>query len=165
MEAAAAVAIVRLAHAHEVPVWIIGGWGVDALIGTQTRVHDDLDLIVDTCGFDRFIDLLMVGGFEIEINWMPVRLRLTRVDGACVDLRPASFGARGCGVHEGFDGVRYLLPRRELVSGRIEGHEVPCVSAGLQLGFHLGYEPTDQDRADMAALADSTGVDLCAPYA
>ncbi len=25
-------------------VWVEGGWGVDALLGEQTRPHDDLDL-------------------------------------------------------------------------------------------------------------------------
>jgi len=29
-----------------VAVWLDGGWGVDALIGEQTREHKDLDLIV-----------------------------------------------------------------------------------------------------------------------
>jgi hypothetical protein len=27
-----------------VPVWLDGGWGVDALVGRQTRPHRDLDL-------------------------------------------------------------------------------------------------------------------------
>ena len=28
-------------------VWVAGGWGVDALVGRQTRPHRDLDLAVD----------------------------------------------------------------------------------------------------------------------
>ena len=28
-------------------VWIAGGWGVDALVGRQTRIHSDLELAVD----------------------------------------------------------------------------------------------------------------------
>jgi lincosamide nucleotidyltransferase A/C/D/E len=28
-------------------VWVAGGWGVDALIGRQTRLHRDLDLSLD----------------------------------------------------------------------------------------------------------------------
>ena len=27
-------------------VWIAGGWGVDALLGNQTRVHQDLDIVL-----------------------------------------------------------------------------------------------------------------------
>ena len=28
-------------------VWVVGGWGVDALVGRQTRLHRDLDLALD----------------------------------------------------------------------------------------------------------------------
>jgi len=28
-------------------VWVAGGWGVDALVGRQTRLHRDLDLALD----------------------------------------------------------------------------------------------------------------------
>lgn len=27
--------------------WVAGGWGVDALVGGQTRPHRDLDLAID----------------------------------------------------------------------------------------------------------------------
>ena len=27
-------------------VWMTGGWGIDALLGEQTRPHKDLDLII-----------------------------------------------------------------------------------------------------------------------
>jgi lincosamide nucleotidyltransferase A/C/D/E len=29
-----------------ITVWIDGGWGVDALLGKQTRLHKDLDIAV-----------------------------------------------------------------------------------------------------------------------
>jgi len=33
--------------------WLAGGWGVDALVGTQLRYHGDLDLVVDDLAADR----------------------------------------------------------------------------------------------------------------
>ena len=30
----------------DVSVWLDGGWGVDALVGTQTREHSDVDLVI-----------------------------------------------------------------------------------------------------------------------
>jgi len=164
MDAHSTVALVRLADTLDVRVWVAGGWGIDALIGEQTRSHDDLDLAVDTVRFEDFVDALMQGGFEIDVNWMPVRLQMRRGDGAVVDLRPVSFGSGRCGVHESLDGVQYLYPRRDLTFGTIAGHRVPCLSAMLQLGFHLGYAPSEQDRSDMAALAAATGVELREPY-
>jgi lincosamide nucleotidyltransferase A/C/D/E len=29
-----------------IKIWIDGGWGVDALLGKQTRTHADLDIVV-----------------------------------------------------------------------------------------------------------------------
>lgn len=28
-----------------IPVWLDGGWAIDALLGRQRRAHDDLDLV------------------------------------------------------------------------------------------------------------------------
>jgi lincosamide nucleotidyltransferase A/C/D/E len=38
--------IVTWLEQAEIPVWLDGGWGVDALVGQQTRSHSDLDLVV-----------------------------------------------------------------------------------------------------------------------
>jgi aminoglycoside-2''-adenylyltransferase len=37
-----------LARLQAARVWIGGGWGIDALVGGQTRPHDDLHLAIDT---------------------------------------------------------------------------------------------------------------------
>jgi lincosamide nucleotidyltransferase A/C/D/E len=39
-------------------VWIEGGWGVDALLGEQTRPHDDLDFGVRHEDVDRICEVL-----------------------------------------------------------------------------------------------------------
>jgi len=26
---------------HGIPIWLTGGWGIDALLGEQTRPHDE----------------------------------------------------------------------------------------------------------------------------
>lgn len=38
--------IVTWLEQAEIPVWLDGGWGVDTLVGQQTRSHSDLDLVV-----------------------------------------------------------------------------------------------------------------------
>ena len=30
-----------------IAIWADGGWGVDALLGQQTRTHSDLDIVVE----------------------------------------------------------------------------------------------------------------------
>jgi hypothetical protein len=46
MNASNVLGIIRLLERNAVSVWLDGGWGVDALVGTHTRPHKDVDLIV-----------------------------------------------------------------------------------------------------------------------
>lgn len=39
--------IIRLATDAEIKVFLDGGWGVDALIGYETRRHNDIDIFVE----------------------------------------------------------------------------------------------------------------------
>lgn len=44
MSAEDAIELYNLFRSHGITVWIDGGWGVDALLGRQTRHHEDLDI-------------------------------------------------------------------------------------------------------------------------
>jgi lincosamide nucleotidyltransferase A/C/D/E len=46
MPAAKVIDLVQLLNQNRIEVIIDGGWGVDALLGEQTRPHEDLDLAV-----------------------------------------------------------------------------------------------------------------------
>ena len=50
--------IIGLAMDAEIDVWLDGGWGIDALMGHQTRPHDDIDLFVQRKDSRRFVELL-----------------------------------------------------------------------------------------------------------
>ena len=41
------IAFVQLLKRHDINLYIDGGWGVDALLGEQTRPHADLDIAVE----------------------------------------------------------------------------------------------------------------------
>ena len=56
--------IISLAMEAGIDVWLDGGWGVDALMGRQTRQHDDIDLFVQREDEESFIQLIKVQGFE-----------------------------------------------------------------------------------------------------
>ncbi|MGH2481626.1 MAG: nucleotidyltransferase domain-containing protein [Ktedonobacteraceae bacterium] len=47
MSADIVVHLLQLFKQHGISVVIDGGWGVDALLGTQTRVHADLDIALE----------------------------------------------------------------------------------------------------------------------
>ena len=56
-----------------IPVWLDGGWGIDALLGRETRPHHDLDLIVRVSDVLKVLDVLQPAGFVFIANRMKRR--------------------------------------------------------------------------------------------
>ena len=48
---------------NDITIWIDGGWSVDALIGKQTREHDDLDIAVHHIDNAKLRKLLETNGY------------------------------------------------------------------------------------------------------
>lgn len=147
-------------------VWLDGGWGVDALLGRQSRPHDDVDVVVELSAVAEVWAALVPLGFEMTDDLRPTRAVLRTADGRQVDLHPITFDAGGTGWQVGAspDGSDCAYPGGGFASGRIMGRSVPCLAASLQVAHHLGYEPTDRDRADMASLTRRYGLVLPHPY-
>ena len=161
----AVVALLSSLRRAGVEAWVAGGWGVDALLGTATREHADVDIAISQEDEAAALEMLLADGFAIEVDWRPVRVEVAHPDGRRVDVHPLLFGDDGTGIQRGFGDVTFTYPPEDFVSGAIAGTEVPCISAALQLQFHLGYEPGDKDRADMGALASAGLIELVSPYA
>jgi len=51
--------------------WLDGGWGVDVLLGAQSRAHSDLDVVLARSDVPRVLDLLAAGGFVVIRDWLP----------------------------------------------------------------------------------------------
>ena len=49
-----------------IDAWLDGGWAVDALLGEQTRAHEDLDLIVRVSDVPAMREALAGDGFELD---------------------------------------------------------------------------------------------------
>lgn len=147
-----------------IPAGLTGGWGIDALLGHQTRPHRDVDLGIAASQVDRAIEALTAIGYSLVVDERPARIELAGRRGR-VDLHPIDWDRDGAGTQVGFDGRTFSYPPGSLAAvGTIDGHAVRCGTPELQIAFHVGYEPTDTDRQDMAALADSFGVSLPEPY-
>ncbi|WP_327001976.1 hypothetical protein OHA72_43680 [Dactylosporangium sp. NBC_01737] len=136
------------------PCWISGGWGVDALVGRQTRPHRDLDLAVDASREADAMRALAALGYTVETDWRPVRVEVVEPGEGRVDVHPVAFDGTGDGRQAGLGGAWFDYPGADLVTGTIAGRPVPCISAGLQLTFHTGYEPRDVDVMDLRLLRD-----------
>ena len=56
--------IIGLSADAGIGVYLDGGWGVDALVGRETRAHNDIDLFVQRGDYQRFVDLIADEGFS-----------------------------------------------------------------------------------------------------
>ncbi len=134
-------------------VWIGGGWGIDALVGEQTREHRDLDLMHRQEQEPAAVAVLAAAGFVETLDWRPIRFVVSHPDGRELDLHPLVFAADGSAVQASPDPeTPFRYPASCFVSGMINGTEVPCLSAEQQVYFHQGYEKTDRDHHDLAQL-------------
>ena len=64
-----AASIYRHLSDHGMRVWLLGGWGIDALLREQTRPHKDLDIIVLVDEVVRMRALLARGGYRLKELW------------------------------------------------------------------------------------------------
>ncbi|SDE46542.1 nucleotidyltransferase domain-containing protein [Glycomyces harbinensis] len=140
-------------------VWIGGGWGIDALLGEQTRPHRDLDLMHREEQEERLLSVLGGLGYAETLDWRPVRFVLTEPAGLDIDLHPLRFNADGSAVQSSLeDGRPFRYPADCFTTGLIEGEPVPCLSVAQQIEFHQGYEPAERDLEDMRRLREAFGV-------
>lgn len=162
MDARAVLEILAALDHASVQVWLDGGWGVDALLGEQTRDHSDLDLIVSTTDVDRVRQVLIDAGFAKKPGTSRTNLVLAARDGREVDVHAVDFDQAGYGSFDLPDGRRWPLPPAAFAArGRVMGREVPCLSADAQVQCHAqGYEPTETDLRDMERLQERFGVVL-----
>jgi lincosamide nucleotidyltransferase A/C/D/E len=133
--------------------WTGGGWGVDALVGYQTRGHRDLDLAVDADQEAAALVALGELGYVIETDWRPVRVEVVAAGRGRVDVHPVIFDVVVVFGHPAdLDGGFFLYPAGCFTIGTIAGRRVNCLTIAQQLRFHSGYQPRDIDHADLALL-------------
>jgi lincosamide nucleotidyltransferase A/C/D/E len=153
--------VLNALHEADVLAWLDGGWGVDALLGVQTRPHDDLDLVValDAAGAAR--RALEPLGFTLLTDELPTRFVVADDHDHRVDLHTVVFGDGGSGIQTLHDGTPWRYPSEGFAGrGLVLGADVACLTPDVQVLAHLGYEPDDSDRQDMTALAERFGLVL-----
>ena len=108
-----------------VPASIGGGWGIDALVGRQTRPHSDIDLCVPAEQSDAAAGALATLGFEMTVDERPTRFVMAGVGLGSIDLHPLRFLADGTARLAAPDGSEYVFPVGSLdANGTIGGQ--PC---------------------------------------
>jgi lincosamide nucleotidyltransferase A/C/D/E len=140
-----------LAHAG-IKTWLEGGWGVDALVGHQTRPHRDVDIDIDAADETRALGILRELGYGLRADWRPNRIEMMRDDGSCVDLHPILFRADGSARQPGMHGEFYDFPAAYFTTGSLDGRRIGCFAIVAQRHFRTGYELRPVDEHDLAQL-------------
>lgn len=161
MDAAALLRVVDRLENEGIDVWLDGGWGVDALLGDETREHDDLDVVVEIRHSERIVGLLAELGYELVAGSAPKSFALIDREGRQVDVHPVAFDVGGGGVYQMDVGSSWVYPG-EGFSGRgsVDGRPVRCLSPEVQVLVHAGYELTDKDYRELYLLRKRFGVEV-----
>jgi lincosamide nucleotidyltransferase A/C/D/E len=166
MEAEDVVRIIQLFADHDIEVWVDGGWGVDVLLGEQTRQHADLDIVVQQKDVPLLRELLEKRGFkDVERqDTSPWNFSLGDDRGRLVDVHAIVFDPQGNGLYGPVEkGVMYPAGSLRGV-GRIAGRKVRCITAEYLVKFHTDYELDENDFKDVAALCERFGIEYPEEY-
>jgi lincosamide nucleotidyltransferase A/C/D/E len=138
------------------------GWAVDALLGEQTRLHADLDVVVRSRDVPQLQEVLPAMAFGVKPGGTPTNFVLLDPLGREVDVHAITFDDRGYGLFHLPDGRKWPVPPSAFRGKRrIAGREVRCLSAETQVQCHgRGYAPTQKDLRDMELLQARFGVVL-----
>lgn len=160
MTAVGAVSLYNQFEKLGIKIWIDGGWGVDALLGEQTRSHEDLDIVVQNKDVPKLRESLEAKGYK-DINRDDTRawnFVLGDNEGHLVDVHAITFDAKGNGLYGPAEkGVMY--PAGSLTgTGKINGRRVWCITAEYLVRFHTGYPLHETDLKDVSALCKRFGI-------
>lgn len=153
--------LLDLFEAEGIDCWIAGGWGVDALIGRESREHRDLDVLVSHHDVLEVHRVLLDDGYVMETNSFPTRFEMRNDLGSRVDVHPIRIEADGTARLELPGGTWWDYPAEALAArGTIGERAVACVSVSQQFRNHTGYTPAAKEAADIAALARAFPLEL-----
>lgn len=161
MDAATVVALIQLLENNGVEVYVDGGWAVDALLGSQSRPHDDLDVAIPHSQVGSLRALLATLGYRDwprKDSW-ECNFVLADGNGNRIDVHSYLLDDTGGNRF----GIGYI--GQDLTgSGVIDGHPVRCIGPESLLRFHTGYAVDETDYHDVRLLCRKFGLAMPRDY-
>ena len=141
--------VIEILEASNIKYWLDGGWGVDILVGKQTRDHRDIDIDFDAQHTEKLLSILKDYGYKIDTDSAPVRIELYSDKLGYIDIHPFILNENGTSKQADLNGGWYEFESDYFGSAIFEGKKIPCISAKGQRVFHTGYELRDVDKHDI----------------
>jgi lincosamide nucleotidyltransferase A/C/D/E len=157
-----AVALCQLLEQNNIRHWVMGGWGVDALLHRETRAHKDLDLLVALGDLPTLWKLLDEHGFTLQYVWeenrwvesdagrWPTAFVAEDGQGRELDVHVVDIEPNGAIIQ--FYDPPWAFPDAITGQGSIAGALVSCVSRETQLAMHTGYALPEGQLRDLEVL-------------
>jgi len=143
-----------------VDMWITGGWGVDALIGHQTRPHNDIDIFIqkkDALAFKKMLN--SNGYFETKIESEDQTV-WSNTCNCTIDIHLFEFTEA-----EALRFENEIYPFSILNGkGKIGGISVRCMPVEAQVKYHQNYEIRQKDIDDVLLLCKTFGLPIPENY-
>lgn len=144
--------VIKILEDAGITYWLDGGWGIDALVGRQTRAHRDIDIDFDARHTEELLKILADYGYEMDTDWTPVRIELYSKEFGYLDIHPFVLNDDGTSKQANPEGGWYEFEADYFGNAVFEGKTIPCISVKGQKVFHTGYKLRDIDKHDMEML-------------
>jgi lincosamide nucleotidyltransferase A/C/D/E len=158
--------LLDLFEAQHIHIWLDGGWAVDANLGTQTRRHGDVDIVIEQHDVPSAVATLESCGYApvTRPDTRPWNFVLVDDAGRQIDFHVIVRDEEGRGVYgPPANGENY--PAEALTGkGMIEGRAVDCITPAWLVQFHTEYVPDSTDWADVSALCERFDIPVPAEY-
>ena len=149
-----------------IKIWIDGGWGVDALLGKQTRFHKDLDIAIqqkDISAFRKLLEGLGYRDIKPDIA-QPHNFVLADEYNHEIDVHVIILNDQGNGVYGPFENGE-MYPAASLTGkGKLDNLEVNCISPEYVVKFHSGYPLKEKDYNDVLAVCKEFDLEIPNEY-
>lgn len=149
-----------------IQIWVDGGWGVDALLGRQTRLHNDVDIAIQEKDLPKFREFLEAREYKDikpeEVK--PWNFVLGDDNGHEIDVHVIVLDDKGNGIYGPAENGQ-MYPADSLTGeGIVEEKQVKCISPEWMVKFHSGYKLKEKDFNDVSAICEKYGIDLPKEY-
>jgi lincosamide nucleotidyltransferase A/C/D/E len=166
MNAKDVVALYTELENRGIATWLDGGWGVDALLGKQTRPHRDVDIFIQEKNVVQIRALLESKGYkEIKLEIArPFNFVYGDAAGREIDVHAFNYDGQGSFTY-GAGASTEVFPTAVLDGiGEIDRQTVKCISPEWMVRWHTGYKLRECDFQDVSALCRQFGIKLPEEY-
>ncbi len=134
MTAADLVGLLRALNNAAIMVWLDDRWGVDALLETHTRSHQDVDIILRVADVPQLQELLVLRGFTVREGTPPTSFVLANGAELEIDVHAVTFDDERNGVYRMQNGEDWIYPAEGFQGrGVIDDLPVRCLSPTTQV--------------------------------